>query len=592
MSDNVERYNTNTYGFENRFESRNRRQFYTDGSNRPPTWEESRSRYRTLFHHFHQESPSHSYRQGDMTPLQHGSIDILDGYNGTFPNYSSTAPSGQAALQLLPSHYGHGIHASLHQDMQYNCRPSPVFTRGVGTVMGAIAFQHKTHGIEALSANTDELVLKIAGTFPTVSETHIRCLLKKYHNREAVVMSALQVEKHPIATPGPFTSSPLSRKISIPGNCTPFQMTPPLSMRGTPSTSLRRHMATPPQLAHRGTGTPPLGVWGTPPTRGSSPVLRPGSGSSYYSSPAFGDYRQSPKSQSSPKLKLRYLKSIFPKVDETLLLDTLAAENNNVTKTAEKLKILGHEKKDAHLSKSNEKKKKDDLNAGTGVKGVLQNQVEIQKPTPPPRMKSLEEKNRMKARLGGLYEEIPERLIQIAIESVNYDEEKARHLLMLMINEEKENKEDIKDLMKGDPAEKNVGVDLQDRKKEEDKKKGLNEKKIKSKREVSKVSRGTSTAEDKEFKSKYRTKAVGRDKDLCKGPNDQLLLADYMTWNGPNPELRVGPNKALRAEGSNQSIVKVKNTKPEGPQKTNWKGPNLGLAKGSIYSQLIMILKG
>lgn len=66
----------------------------------------------------------------------------------------------------------------------------------------------------------------------------------------------------------------------------------------------------------------------------------------------------------------------------------------------------------------------------------------------------------VKARLGGLYEEIPERLIQIAIESVNYDEEKARHLLMLMINEEKENKEDIKDLMKGDPAEKNVGVNI------------------------------------------------------------------------------------------------------------------------------------
>lgn len=141
------------------------------------------------------------------------------------------------------------------------------------------------------------------------------CLFR-YHNREAVVMSALQVEKHPIATPGPFTSSPLSRKISIPGNCTPFQMTPPLSMRGTPSTSLRRHMATPPQLAHRGTGTPPLGVWGTPPTRRSSPVLRPGSGSSYYSSPAFGDYRQSPKSQSSPKLKLRFIlkSNVSPKV--------------------------------------------------------------------------------------------------------------------------------------------------------------------------------------------------------------------------------------------------------------------------------------
>ena len=49
--------------------------------------------------------------------------------------------------------------------------------------------------------------------------------------------------------------------------------------------------------------------------------------------------------------------------------------------------------------------------------------------------------NVVKDRLAGLYDDVPEKLIQIAIESVNYDEEKARHLLMLMINEEKENKE-------------------------------------------------------------------------------------------------------------------------------------------------------
>lgn len=49
----------------------------------------------------------------------------------------------------------------------------------------------------------------------------------------------------------------------------------------------------------------------------------------------------------------------------------------------------------------------------------------------------------MKTRLAGLYEEIPEKLIQMAIESVNFDEEKARHLLMLMISEEKENKDVI-----------------------------------------------------------------------------------------------------------------------------------------------------
>lgn len=121
-------------------------------------------------------------------------------------------------------------------------------------------------------------------------------------------MSALQVEKHPITTPCPFSTPPLNRTPGLQGNHTPFQITPPVSIRGTPSMSIRSNIATPPITMRGSIGTPPLGVWGTPPTRGSSPVPRPGSGSSYYSSPAFGDYKQSPKSQTSPKMKLRFLK--------------------------------------------------------------------------------------------------------------------------------------------------------------------------------------------------------------------------------------------------------------------------------------------
>lgn len=49
----------------------------------------------------------------------------------------------------------------------------------------------------------------------------------RYHNREAVVISALQVEKHPIATPGPYTPSPVSRHYILQANPTP--MSSPLS---------------------------------------------------------------------------------------------------------------------------------------------------------------------------------------------------------------------------------------------------------------------------------------------------------------------------------------------------------------------------
>lgn len=123
-------------------------------------------------------------------------------------------------------------------------------------------------------------------------------------------MSALQVEKHPIATPGPFSTSPLARNSSILGGHSPFQITPPLSVRGTPSMSIRRNMGTPPVTMYGNVGTPPLGIWGILPNRGSSPVPRPGSGSSYYSSPAFGDYKHSPKFQTSPKMKLRFMMQI------------------------------------------------------------------------------------------------------------------------------------------------------------------------------------------------------------------------------------------------------------------------------------------
>lgn len=41
----------------------------------------------------------------------------------------------------------------------------------------------------------------------------------------------------------------------------------------------------------------------------------------------------------------RYLKNVFPKVDETILLDVLEQSDNNVQKASEKLIDLGYEKR-------------------------------------------------------------------------------------------------------------------------------------------------------------------------------------------------------------------------------------------------------
>lgn len=99
----------------------------------------------------------------------------------------------------------------------------------------------------------------------------------RYHNREAVVMSALQVEKHPISTPGPYATPPLQgRHFHAPGvgGFSALQMTPPLGIRDSP--------------------------------RAGSPIPRPGSGASgsYIGSPRTGDVYRRP--HSSPKMKLRF----------------------------------------------------------------------------------------------------------------------------------------------------------------------------------------------------------------------------------------------------------------------------------------------
>merc|ERR1719430_481446 len=62
--------------------------------------------------------------------------------------------------------------------------------------------------------------------------------------------------------------------------------------------------------------------------------------------------------------------------------------------------------------------------------------------------------------------------------------------------------------------------------------------------EAPRISQGTSTQEERQGDSESKTLAKGPNPALRKGPNDDLLLTDYVTWNGPNPELRKGANRS------------------------------------------------
>lgn len=47
----------------------------------------------------------------------------------------------------------------------------------------------------------------------STANTSTTSFIYRYYNREAVVISALQVEKHPITTPGPLSMSPLTTRL-------------------------------------------------------------------------------------------------------------------------------------------------------------------------------------------------------------------------------------------------------------------------------------------------------------------------------------------------------------------------------------------
>ncbi|XP_008546616.1 uncharacterized protein LOC103570602 isoform X2 [Microplitis demolitor] len=280
----------------------------------------------------------------------------------------------------------------------------------------------------------------------------------------------------------------------------------------------------------------------------------------------------------------KYLKNVFPKVDETLLLDILEQSDNNVQKASEKLIEQGYEKR----------------NPTGPSKSLIRPQEDIHKvnkvtPTPPPRMKSVEEKNKLKTKLMEKYKSVPDRVIALAMDSVDYDEEKAVHILDIMIAEEavqplrtssshSSRSDDRKD---SPPITEAIKLTASPVKKILNKDDADKSKRAKNKIETQKISRGTSTAEDSEYKSPYITKPIGANSDLAKGPDNDLLLPDYAPWAGPDSSLLTKETIGTKslAVGRDLSLISGSRSIAKGPSADLRKGPLRGLAQGSIYSQ-------
>ncbi|XP_035790853.1 uncharacterized protein LOC118466076 isoform X6 [Anopheles albimanus] len=563
-------------GWDCKFDVRTGRYYYVNLFNKTTQWEDPRARIRQL----QTGAPQHISNDSiAMQPLHGSPYHVYPASNSFYPAQAAfqNPPSGVPSLTASPN-----LAQRLHQQQlqqNHHIEMTPMARSSPRMGLGRQGMVETTFTTNVTAAETDLTVAKINSMFPTVPETHIRMLLKKYYNREAVVISALQVEKHPLTTPGPYSTPPLGHRPfhnTAMGVVSAFQMTPVLGGRSELSSS-----------------------------RTGSPVPRPASGASGsygYGSPrngpaADGGYRSSPKPHSSPKMKLRYMKSIFPKAEETLILDVLANADNNVQTASQQLLQMGYDKREQPVPQRSSSRK------GTGSSQPTEEELrkEQELKTPTPKLRSPEEKKKIKARLQTKYKDTPEKIILMALESVDYEEDRAKKILNIVIQEDRDKKKSVK-IETPRKTATNVGDEDKENARATAGSSGGPRNSSSEDESSSDPNTGTTPMADEktngilQHTTSQRVPVKGPNVRLFKGPNDDLLLADYVIWNGANPDLVKGSQKlasgsAITASGDRGMVRTERTYKAHGPNADLCKGPVASLAKGSMYSQMIKDVK-
>ncbi|XP_055909688.1 uncharacterized protein LOC129944349 isoform X3 [Eupeodes corollae] len=332
----------------------------------------------------------------------------------------------------------------------------------------------------------------------------------------------------------------------------------------------------------------------------------------------------------------KYMKNIFPKADETLLLDILANSDNNVQKASETLIAMGYVKRDVAPPPKL-------TNRGEG-KPVNMEGEECNKIIPlRPKVYTEEEKKQMKIRLQEKFNDIAERIISMALESVNYSEDRATQILQIVHDEDecraKKEADALQCALEDDlcvdetqPGSSNLQVPTAISTSISNKSAQIDNLNLSSEQIIpvpiitlptpspTKTSTTTTTndVENSNAKDNHRKNSkvhikksspkesseaeqdilhkqefqsilgriatMGHNTEYTKGPDDNLLLADYVTWNGANPDISLGRKNI--AVGPDQAIIQDHSYLANGRNPDLCKGPQAGLAKGSIYSQL------
>nr|XP_036220573.1 uncharacterized protein LOC106627441 isoform X7 [Bactrocera oleae] len=441
--------------------------------------------------------------------------------------------------------------------------------------------------------DTDLVVNKIQNMFPTASEDHIRLLLKKYYNREAVVISALQVEKHPVTMPGPYVTPPAQRHLYH--SNTVFNLTPPTrrldkgitarGLNGSVAVGSSSRTASPLPGGRFGSVTSVHGGVGG----GGGGYMAAAAAAAmpfHQGSPRFEQWRSSPKPHSSPKMKLRYLKTIFPKADEMVLLDILASSENNVQTASEKLISMGYTKRDFIPPKISHRSDHEAAHAAAAAKRAADEAIiPLQ-----PKVYTAEEKATIQAHMKEKFPQLAERIILMALESVNYAEDRAMQILYIVQEEDelhaKKNAAAATDAamqsVSGLDAEVILGAAAD----------GMHATVGGTGADDSATQQDSTDGEGtykqrQDFKSIIgRITTSGHSAHLAKGADESLLLADYVTWNGANRDMPQGNNQKQLAKGPDAGKLSERSYTPIGRNPELCKGAQKGLAKGSIYALL------
>ncbi|EEC03094.1 conserved hypothetical protein [Ixodes scapularis] len=412
-------------------------------------------------------------------------------------------------------------------------------------------------------------LMKLCLQFPTVEEGHIFTLLKQYHNRDNVVVSALLAEGHPRAQTHPNAHE------HLPPRLLKVDETLVTKLHGFFPTIDQEHIRA---LLYKHNNQ-------------EHEVIR-----MLVSGPGNYVIRHQSPAPSSPKMKLRYLKLVFPEADEALLFNMLYNTDNNAQEAMTRLGDMGFKKREAPLPR------------GTPAKQVPKPPVaEARRPSqahPPTKA----DRQKLVSRIHEQFPAVSQTLVNMALESSQFNEERAMQFLRAMTPQDSRplpGEEAVPEAPRGTPPvpprARHASPAQADRgppafakltpsslAKEESSKEGTQAKMLSDKatspppksasersfrpkflRKIFKFSKGTSTQEDQQQAS-TRICPKGPNSSLLRGPNDGNLLREYTPWQGPDPDNRRGPDPNLRRGPDPKNLT----TKEAGAKA---RGPQLGL---------------